>query len=472
MRKLFYHTGLLLVCCLFISVVVVARTRTTSVTCYVHNYSGSAVFLYRIENGAAISLGFKRPDKNNACTFSFEANKEAVYYLRKAGLHASAFNYAMYLRPGESKTVQVYSSNLGGDFDSCYIMEPKIETRYLQQWTSLLNDICRLGANRTKRDVFITAYDAFVRKAEAFKKASVTRDTYFNRLLCAKVDADILYVKAAAFFYFNERMNSVYDTSAAHQHFYETLLTEKFGEPACLASEYGIQLVNYVLGYRRFRQTAAPVQWHAIPFAQKIDQLSNDVVKGAYAASYLQSINSYEQFKTDIEPFHSVISKVGYGDVYQKKLDQLTVFAKGAQATNFSLPDTRDSLVSLAGFKGKVVVIDMWAMWCASCLQEKPFYEKLAEEYGNRNDLVFLGVSVDGAGKKEPWKRFVAGKGYKNMELLSEPTGDLMKYYKIEGIPRYLVFDKEGKIVTVDAPRPSTPALKKLIEQTLLSTAK
>lgn len=112
----------------------------------------------------------------------------------------------------------------------------------------------------------------------------------------------------------------------------------------------------------------------------------------------------------------------------------------------------------------------MWAMWCASCLQEKPFYEKTAEAFTNRKDLVFLGISVDGIIQREAWKSFVARNGYKTNELLSEPAGSLMKYYKIEGIPRYLVFDKEGKIVTVDAPRPSTPAFRKLIEQTLSTT--
>jgi thioredoxin-related protein len=44
-----------------------------------------------------------------------------------------------------------------------------------------------------------------------------------------------------------------------------------------------------------------------------------------------------------------------------------------------------------------------------------------------------------------------------------------MEYYKIEGIPRFMIFDKEGKIVTVDAPRPSYPEFKELIEQTLNS---
>jgi len=65
--------------------------------------------------------------------------------------------------------------------------------------------------------------------------------------------------------------------------------------------------------------------------------------------------------------------------------------------------------------------------------------------------------------------KFIEKKGWDGIELLSEPTESLMKYYKIEGIPRFMIFDKEGKIVTVDAPRPSNPEFKSLIEQTLES---
>jgi thiol-disulfide isomerase/thioredoxin len=472
MRQLFLQRLTILLLALLTAYCATAGDHTTKVTCQLNKKIGSAVFLYRVENGNAVSLGFKWLDDKNACTFSFDADKEGIYYLRRAGVHQALFSSGMYLRPGEDKIVQVYVSDKNMEFDSCQVIDPKKETGYLQQWTSLFNNICKLGANRAKREEFFPAYDAFVRKAEALKKASSTTDSYFNRIFSAKINADIQYVKAGAFFYFNERMNSDCDTSVQHQSFYSSLLSEKLSDASWLASEHGIQLVSYILGCRQSKQTVAPLQWWSVPLAQKINQVGSEVLTGAYAASYLPSIKSYEQFKTDMEPFQSLIEKAGFGDLYDVKLDELTVFAKGAEGYNFSLPDTRDKLVSLADLRGKVVVMDMWAMWCASCLQEKPFYEKLAEEYKDRNDIVFLGVSLDGSVKKGPWKSFVARKGYKNMELLSEPGGDLSKYYKIEAIPRYLVFDKEGKIITADAPRPSTPNLKKLIEQTLSATAK
>ena len=470
MGQMFSSRLTMVLVCLLTVYTAAANKQPTTITCYLNNYTGSGVFLFRVEYGEAVSLGFKRVDENNACTFTFQTDKEGIYYLRKAGVHQPIFNYIMYLRPGEAKKVHVYVSNLSIDFDSCHIDNPKKETQYLQQWASLFNSLCKLGEDRGRRPVFFAAYDQFIRKAAALKKQCITSDARFNRLFIDKINTDVLYVKAAAFFYFTERMNAAYDTSEAHQAFYRSLLKEQFCDTTCLASEHGIQLLNYTMGYRLLQQKGDYKNFGSVPLAQRARMACNDVVKGAYAANYMQSVTSYEAFKSEIEPFQSSIGAAGFGDAYRKKLDELTVFAKGAMGYNFCLTDTHDKLVSLADLKGKVVVVDMWAMWCASCLQEKPFYEKTAEAFTNRKDLVFLGISVDGIIQREAWKSFVARNGYKTNELLSEPAGSLMKYYKIEGIPRYLVFDKEGKIVTVDAPRPSTPAFRKLIEQTLSTT--
>jgi len=113
--------------------------------------------------------------------------------------------------------------------------------------------------------------------------------------------------------------------------------------------------------------------------------------------------------------------------------------------------------------------MDIWAMWCGPCLAEKPWFQKVEEAFKDRNDIVFIGVSHDGLNRKDVWKNFVEKKGWKNIELLANYDESIGKYYKVEGIPRFMIFDKEGKIVTVDAPRPSSPEFKSLIEQTLES---
>jgi hypothetical protein len=52
-------------------------------------------------------------------------------------------------------------------------------------------------------------------------------------------------------------------------------------------------------------------------------------------------------------------------------------------------------------------------------------------------------------------------------QLFASGWSAITKYYDITGIPRFMLFDTEGKIVTVDAPRPSNPELKVLLQNTL-----
>ena len=440
--------------------------KQTSVTVKVYNNAGNSVSLYKVENGEARRMSF-RWTINDTCVFSFPMEKEGVYYFGKTSGKGSNYNYVLYLKPGDNKWINAYSSKIAIDFDSCKIVKPNAETELLQKWTNVLNDYCKLGSNRAKRDEFIVSYDNLVKEADRLKKKAVLANKYFNALFASKVDAEILYPKAAAFFNFASRMNSGYDSIEKHGSFYQSLAGHKFCNAGLLYSEHGMQLLNYSLSYNLFQQSHDKEKMLATPLGEKAKSLCNDTVRGAFVTHYMSGVTNYEQFKRDVEPFKSSFVLPGMNKDYQQKLDEVTLYAKGLPAYNFSLHDSKGNLFSLSDFKGKVVVLDIWAMWCAPCLDEKPFFIKVEEEYKQRDDIAFVGVSVDGVDREDVWRGFVAKKGWKNIELISNYDESIMKYYKVEGIPRFMIFDKEGKIITVDAPRPSNPGFKKLIEQTL-----
>ncbi len=445
--------------------------RETTVTCKVNKNTGSAVFLYKIENGEAVSLGFRRPGSLDTCMFSFPMEKEGIYFIRKGGAHLPAYKFAIYLKPGEKKWVDLYINPLAIDFDSCKVKSPNAETVQLQKWTNLFNEVCRLGTNRKQRDNFIVAYNKLEQQAAELKKKTASNNRNFKRLLAIKLDADLQYARAAAFFHFGERMNAGMDSTAGRKEFYMPMANQDFCNATLLESENGLHLVKYNLGYKLFQQYGTQEKMLAASFTEKMKMICNDTIKVAYALDRMEQITNYEQFKTDIQPYKQLFSTEELIAVYQKKEDDLTVYAKGAPAYNFTLNDTKDQPVSMTDFKGKVVVMDIWAMWCAPCLAEKPHFVKVEESFKERDDIVFIGVSHDGLSKKELWKNFVAKKGWTNIELIANYDESIGKYYKVEGIPRFMIFDKEGNIVTVDAPRPSDPAFKKLIEQTLQSTS-
>jgi thiol-disulfide isomerase/thioredoxin len=470
MFRLNIQRSILLLLCQW-SILANAAPDQATVTCKVYNNKGSAVFLYKVENGEAVSLGFRRPGKMDTCMFSFPMEKEGVYFIRKGGAHLPGYNYVLYLKPGDNKLVDIYTSNVALDFDSCKVKRPNEETVVMQQWTNLFNSACNLGINRAKRDEYIVAYNKLLEQATALKKQTVSSNRYFKQLFALKLDADIQYAKAAAFFQYGERMNAGVDTTVKRKPFYQTLAEQRFCNAGLLQSEHGLTLLKYSLGYQLFQKYGTQEQMLATSFADKMKMICNDTLRAVYALHRMNQITNYEQFKTDILPFKSLFAAHALQQAYQKKVDELTVYAKGAPAYNFTLNNTKDQPVSLSDFRGKVVVLDVWAMWCGACLQEKPFFQQVEEAFKDRNDIVFIGISHDGLARKEVWKKFVAKNGYKNIELLANYNESIGEYYKIEGIPRFMIFDKEGNIVTVDAPRPSDPAFKKLIEQTLNASA-
>ena len=72
---------------------------------------------------------------------------------------------------------------------------------------------------------------------------------------------------------------------------------------------------------------------------------------------------------------------------------------KGVPAPNFTLPGLDGKMVSLADYKGKVVLLNIWATWCPPCVEEMPSMEKLYQELKGEG-FEILAVSIDVLGAK------------------------------------------------------------------------
>lgn len=117
-------------------------------------------------------------------------------------------------------------------------------------------------------------------------------------------------------------------------------------------------------------------------------------------------------------------------------------------------PDSTE--VALEDFKGKVVYIDVWATWCGPCLREIPHLERMYERYADRDDLALISISIDS--DYEKWHKKVNEDEMGGIQLWVEDAwdSDLNESYMISSIPRFILIDKEGRIVDADAPRPSS----------------
>ena len=118
----------------------------------------------------------------------------------------------------------------------------------------------------------------------------------------------------------------------------------------------------------------------------------------------------------------------------------------GMPFPDFAVKDTNGKPLSLAAYKGKVVLIDFWATWCGPCVKELPNVLDAYEKH-HAGGFEIIGISLDSdrakldtfvKEKNMPWVQFFDGKGWQN---------ELAQKYGINSIPATYLIDGEGKII-------------------------
>jgi len=119
--------------------------------------------------------------------------------------------------------------------------------------------------------------------------------------------------------------------------------------------------------------------------------------------------------------------------------------AQRKAAPNFSLKDADGNPVTLADYRGKVVLVNFWATWCGPCEAEIPWFIEFEKKYKDQGFAV-LGVSMDDDGWKSVRPYVASHKiNYRVMigsELVSQQFGE------IESLPTSFVLDREGRIAS------------------------
>jgi len=146
----------------------------------------------------------------------------------------------------------------------------------------------------------------------------------------------------------------------------------------------------------------------------------------------------------------------------QEEYSKWVKLAKGNTAPDIKLVDNKGDTILLSSFKGKYVYIDVWATWCGPCRMEMPHFDKLKEKFKNKN-ITFVSVSVDH--NIESWKKFIKEKSMKGNQYIAIGGfgSDIVQKYNIYTIPRFILIDKEGKIINVNAPRPSSKEIHEVL---------
>jgi peroxiredoxin len=113
-------------------------------------------------------------------------------------------------------------------------------------------------------------------------------------------------------------------------------------------------------------------------------------------------------------------------------------------APDFILPGLDGKTARLTDYKGKVVLLNVWATWCPSCVEEMPSMEELYNGLKGE-DFEIMAVSIDESGAKAVVPLIQQFK--LSFPVLVDPGGKIIKHlYRTTGIPESFVIDKEGNI--------------------------
>jgi len=130
-------------------------------------------------------------------------------------------------------------------------------------------------------------------------------------------------------------------------------------------------------------------------------------------------------------------------------------------ALDFTLPDLTGKSISLSDYRGKTVIVDFWATWCAPCVYQIPVLNSVWEKHRDRDDLVVLGISVDVDGEEVvgPW---IAEKNVTYPILLGEER--LAQQYGVLGFPTLVVIRSDGFVESMHVGLIEEDELEELID--------
>lgn len=180
----------------------------------------------------------------------------------------------------------------------------------------------------------------------------------------------------------------------------------------------------------------------ALEFVNK----NKDNLAGFFAAGSLDPVKyeteliSYsEEIKTKFPNNRSVQSFV-------ERFAAIKPVSVGQTAPEFELNNPDGKLIRLSDFKGKYVLVDFWASWCAPCREENP---NIVKQYNRFKDKGFtvLGVSLDD--NQTAWTQAIRVDGltWPHVSELKRWDSVVASQYKVEGIPASFLLDPAGKII-------------------------
>lgn len=395
-------------------------------------------------------------------TFSFTVSnpKEGFWSVVSATKYPymKPYHVQFYLKAGDNIEMQVEQQWNNYSFDG----KLSKENGLLQKWNKIYSEM--FDGFQTYK-VLYPKVEKFLVQTDEMKNEIKGSNKTFNQLMRKVIDWDT----QRGMLNFKMSPNSIHPTKEEiHPIYAEILSNQQFDDDTILNYPFGSDLI-YLLVMEKSRDEVVTFMKDQDKSQTRFDICVKYVTSNKLKAVYFihdvhYRYKTYEDFEIDYKKYGHLLWSDGQKAKVKIFADSEKPFLRGNPAFDFTYPDVTGKMYSLSDFKGKVVLVDVWATWCGPCRAEFPALKNLEKELHGEK-IVFIGVSVDTQAKKQDWVDMVKKEGLQGIQLFANgfDGGTICKDYKITGIPRFMVFDKRGNIYSVNATRPSDPELKNIL---------
>jgi len=158
--------------------------------------------------------------------------------------------------------------------------------------------------------------------------------------------------------------------------------------------------------------------------------------------------------------FNRNVHKSIYRNEIQSIIEEWKKLGKGKPAYPFTCKDINGKEVSIDMLGGKYSYICVWTSWCAPCNDEMPIFQKLRNEFADKN-IQFICISCDQS--KLMWKHKVLSDKLGGLQLHFGGDEKFLEKYIIYSIPRFILLDKDTNIIDAHALKPSNDGIRELL---------
>ena len=440
------------------------------------NLGAGAISIQKVENGKLVSVTSSNTTKTNKrFQLAIPIKEEGFYYVSSV-----RFRCRVYLKPSDELELNINS------FTGVYeLINGSEENRLMEKWQKLSLPITDYGYNRNifqsdsvDLDKYILTYQNLQPSVADLKISGKLANERFSRLFDLAIDVDNEYAPIYLLSQLSARKKSKFSSNRAISEppaFYRQFIqATKFNDAKILEIGEGMSFINdyQKLNFAFMTEEERKKLWKDDRMKVMMNTISNDTIKSFFLKDQMEvnEMNNLSEFRSIYQPFEKytfpVTVKKKYQQVYESFIGD-TAFI-GRSSYDFSLPDTRGRMVSMKDFKGKVILIDVWATWCGPCRGQFPYLKAIEEEYRDKKDIIFVGISTDKIKDKQKWLKTIQKENLVGVQLLDDFGKAFGRKYQIMSIPRFLLIDKEGNWIEIRCPLPEAKEeLKRYLDKAL-----